>query len=234
MNFSGIQKEYAFQYTFEATEMLVNGQIIGPIALPTAISGDFTSWDAYSAKYEVSDSDRGSLERGECFIIRYPKHGPTPLVRIHSTCLTGDVFLSQKCACSHQLADAARKIIDNKGGYIFYMLGHEGRGIGLHNKLLTYWLQSRGMDSFEANRALGFEEDLRSFDLVPILLKEIFHENDVKILTNNPNKISVFSKYGMKTIQESYCDESARSNLTEIFGQRRDYADFASERSANG
>ena len=112
-----------------------------------------------------------------------------PLVRIHSECLTGDVFGSLKCDCGEQL-EYALKEINKNGGMIIY-LRQEGRGIGLFNKVNAYSLQDKGFDTVEANHQLGFEADLRDFSIVEDILKH-FEINKIKLLTNNPKKIFSF------------------------------------------
>ena len=109
-----------------------------------------------------------------------------PFIRIHSECLTGDVFKSIKCDCGEQL-DFAMKKIAKEGGMIIY-LRQEGRGIGLFNKVNAYAFQDIGYDTVEANEKLGFEADLRKYDLVPKILKE-FKINKIKLMTNNPRKL---------------------------------------------
>jgi GTP cyclohydrolase II len=110
-----------------------------------------------------------------------------PFVRIHSECLTGDVFKSIKCDCGEQL-DFAMKKIAKDGGMIIY-LRQEGRGIGLFNKVNAYSFQDMGYDTIEANEKLGFAADLRKFDLVPKILRE-FKIDKIKLMTNNPRKLS--------------------------------------------
>ena len=110
-----------------------------------------------------------------------------PFLRIHSECLTGDVFKSIKCDCGEQL-DFAMKKIAKEGGMIIY-LRQEGRGIGLFNKVNAYAFQDIGYDTIKANKKLGFEADLRKFDLVPKILRE-FKINKIKLMTNNPRKLN--------------------------------------------
>lgn len=114
----------------------------------------------------------------------FPK---VPIVRVHSECLTGDVLKSLKCDCGEQL-NLALKIISKEGGMIIY-LRQEGRNIGLLNKVNAYSLQDRGLDTVEANHQLGFEDDLRSYEVVEYILN-YFKIDKIKLLTNNPNKIS--------------------------------------------
>jgi GTP cyclohydrolase II len=121
------------------------------------------------------------------------------LTRIHSECLTGDVFGSKRCDCGDQLSMAMQKIVDNGSGVILY-LRQEGRGIGLGNKLRAYALQEQGMDTVEANRALGFADDARSFAPAVHMLQALGVES-VHLLTNNPRKVSALEDRGMIVTQ---------------------------------
>lgn len=115
-----------------------------------------------------------------------------PLVRVHSECLTGDVFGSKKCDCGPELALAMEKIYEH-GGMLIY-LRQEGRGIGLFNKINAYNLQDGGMDTVEANEALGFDKDMRHYDIVGEIFKH-FNISQIRLLTNNPRKIEQMQKY---------------------------------------
>ena len=122
----------------------------------------------------------------------------TPTVRIHSECMTGDVFGSLRCDCGLQL-EGSMKTIYEEGGYLIY-LRQEGRGIGLNNKLLAYNLQDQGMDTFQANEALGFHADDRDFTpAVEYLRKEGVTE--IRLMTNNPEKVSQVEELGIKVIE---------------------------------
>lgn len=121
-----------------------------------------------------------------------------PLVRIHSECLTGDVFGSAKCDCGPQLSEAMSKI-SSHGGYLLY-LRQEGRGIGLYNKIDAYALQSEGLNTYAANRALGFPEDMRDFRCAAEMLKAL-GVNQIELLSNNPRKLSQIQKYGIEVVQ---------------------------------
>lgn len=121
------------------------------------------------------------------------------LVRLHSECLTGDVFGSHRCDCGEQLVKAMKMIEENGSGAILY-LRQEGRGIGLKNKLKAYQLQENGKDTFEANTALGFKADERDYVFAADILKS-FNINEVKLMTNNPNKVEQLESNGIKVVE---------------------------------
>jgi GTP cyclohydrolase II len=125
--------------------------------------------------------------------------GKPPLVRLHSECLTGDVFGSLKCDCGPQLKEALRIIGDNGGGVLLY-LRQEGRGIGLANKLRAYALQDRGLDTVDANRRLGFADDERDYSHAAAMLRAL-GINHVRLLTNNPNKVAGLEAAGIQVIE---------------------------------
>ncbi len=118
------------------------------------------------------------------------------LVRIHSQCLTGEVFTSQKCDCREQLMTGLTKISKAKNGVLIY-LNQEGRGIGLANKIKAYALQENGLDTVEANEQLGFAADPRSYKVAAHILKDL-NIQQITLLTNNPDKISQLKKFGIK------------------------------------
>lgn len=122
-----------------------------------------------------------------------------PLVRVHSQCLTGDVFHSLRCDCRAQLEFALEKIADEGAGLLIYEL-QEGRGIGIMNKLRAYELQDRGADTVEANEQLGFEADLRDYELPGAILRDL-GVGRVRLMSNNPKKIQALEHAGITVVE---------------------------------
>ncbi len=124
-----------------------------------------------------------------------------PLVRVHSNCLTGDVFGSQRCDCGPQLAAAVASMDAHpSGGLLIYMTGHEGRGIGLWAKAATYLLQDAGEDTYQANRSLGLPDDSRDFSDAATLLTWFMKGRRFRLLTNNPKKVNDLEAMGVRNI----------------------------------
>jgi GTP cyclohydrolase II len=121
--------------------------------------------------------------------------GEVPLVRIHSECLTGDVFGSRRCDCGPQLREAV-EMISKEGGYLLY-LRQEGRGIGLYSKLDAYGLQDEGLDTFAANRALGRDDDEREYTVAAQMLLAL-GVSQVELLSNNPDKFRQIERLGIE------------------------------------
>jgi GTP cyclohydrolase II len=126
-----------------------------------------------------------------------------PLVRIHSQCLTGDVFHSLRCDCREQLDIALQRIAGEGRGLLIYER-QEGRGIGLLNKLRAYELQDQGADTVEANERLGFASDLRSYEL-PAAILRYFGLRSVRLLSNNPEKVAAVEKAGIEVAERVPC-----------------------------
>jgi len=131
------------------------------------------------------------------------KNGASPLVRVHSQCLTGDVFASERCDCRAQLEYSLRKIAKEPSGIVLY-LPQEGRGIGLINKLKAYELQDEGLDTVEANRRLGFAADSRDYDFAAAALKAL-GVRSVRLLSNNPDKIEQLERGGVRVVKRIPC-----------------------------
>jgi GTP cyclohydrolase II len=139
---------------------------------------------------------------------------PAPLVRIHSQCLTGDVFHSLRCDCRAQLEIALESIAQEGRGLLIYEL-QEGRGIGLLNKLRAYELQDHGADTVEANERLGFESDLRSYELPGIILRH-FGLKAIRLLSNNPQKVEAVERAGVEVVERVPC-------LADVLDSRESY-----------
>lgn len=170
------------------TERLVT-RVAGPIAFPTKY-GEFS---LYAYEPSIEASPYVAIVKGDVCT-----EEPV-LVRVHSSCLTGDLMGSLRCDCGDQLEMALRAIEKEGRGTVIY-IAQEGRGIGLLNKLRAYELQDRGMDTVEANEALGFKPDLRDYGLGAQVLADLgIHK--IRLLTNNPKKISGLKGYGLEIVE---------------------------------
>lgn len=163
----------------------MNIQYSNTALLPTAY-GDFNiiSFKQKGIDYEHCILYKGNLTEQE-----------NVLTRLHSECLTGDVFASKKCDCGDQLDESIRAIAEKGSGIIIY-LRQEGRGIGLFNKINAYALQDEGQDTIEANHSLGFDTDLRDFTIAARVLDHL-KVKSIELLSNNPEKIEVLEKAGI-------------------------------------
>ncbi len=142
------------------------------------------------------------------------------LVRVHSQCLTGDVFGSQRCDCGEQL-EASLERIDREGAGAFLYLRQEGRGIGLANKLRAYELQDLGLDTVEANLQLGFAPDLRDYGVAAQILRDLRYSK-VRLLTNNPRKIQALREYGIDVVAREPLEITPNVSNARYLATKRD------------
>ena len=210
-----------------ADDIIIN--LLGPIPLPINLSNQHyqVSWYAAVRSTELQKVEdlantlrksggqnlfadlASSMAVNSVLIIGDPlSHKPDnatdakPLVRVHSNCLTGDVFGSERCECGPQLSSAVQRISqDPSGGMIIYMAGHEGRGIGLWAKAATYILQDTGEDTYQANESLGLPADSRDFTDAAALIHHFLGNRPIRLLTNNPKKIEDLNKAGLDQLE---------------------------------
>jgi len=203
-----------------SSELALN--VLGPIPLPIELAGISLRVDWYASVRSTELSEVESLagtlrESGgqhlfsvlassmavnSVLVIGSPSEQASPLVRVHSSCLTGDVFGSRRCECGPQLASALHRISqDPAGGCLVYMAGHEGRGIGLWAKAATYLLQDAGEDTYQANRSLGLPDDSRDFSDAAALLQYFVGDRPMRLLTNNPKKIADLASAGLLSVE---------------------------------
>jgi GTP cyclohydrolase II len=184
--------------------------LLGPIPLPRVIRGReiVLSWYPFVRRVELTgvldagrrvEQDDGGPEAFRALLqanmsvnslLALPGFldAGAPLVRVHSCCLTGDVFGSLRCECGPQLGEAFERISEEEGGAVVYMSGHEGRGIGLWAKAITYLLQDDGQDTYQANVSLGLPEDSRDFSDAAVVLRYLLDGRAIRLLSNNPLK----------------------------------------------
>ena len=195
--------------------------ILGPIPIPRKIGEKEVSldWYAFVRRMElgkVLDSANRVSDNGEeAFrellqtnmsvnsVLAAPGFldHPNPLVRIHSCCLTGEVFGSTRCDCGPQLETAFERIFDEGGGAVVYMSSHEGRGIGLWAKAITYLLQDDGQDTYQANVSLGLPEDSRDFTDAAVVLRYLLKGRPIRLFSNNPIKKTQLEESGQPVEQ---------------------------------
>ncbi|MCX6395181.1 MAG: bifunctional 3,4-dihydroxy-2-butanone-4-phosphate synthase/GTP cyclohydrolase II [Propionibacteriales bacterium] len=204
---------------------------VAETTLPTA-HGAFT---AFGYRITVDDSEHIALVYGDPAELRT---GEPVLTRVHSECLTGDVFGSSRCDCGPQLDEALERIASEGRGVVIYLRGHEGRGIGLLAKLQAYQLQDGGRDTVDANLDLGLPADARHYGAATQILRDL-GVSTVRLLTNNPDKTSSLASYGIGvTEQVGLTPRPNGHNIAYLRTKRdrmgHDLPDLAPEQAAQG
>ena len=183
-----------------------------PVASTKSTSQIEFSWAALPLRSELwKIATFPGLHQREHAVMAFGSAGKVPLVRIHSECFTGDVLHSQRCDCGEQLEESINLIVKHGHGYIIYLRDHEGRGIGLSEKIKAYQLQDQGMDTIDANLHLGHEIDARSWS-DSIAIVHALGLQDITLLTNNPKKVSALKSVGINVSQQSIAILSNKFN----------------------
>ncbi|TML94171.1 MAG: bifunctional 3,4-dihydroxy-2-butanone-4-phosphate synthase/GTP cyclohydrolase II [Actinobacteria bacterium] len=180
------------------------------VSMPTAY-GDFT---AVAFRERLTGKHHVALVKGDV------DGAEDVLVRVHSECLTGDVFHSLRCDCGEQLEQALSRIASEERGVLLYM-AQEGRGIGLLNKLRAYELQENGLDTVEANLELGFQPDMRDYGIGNQILAEL-GLTTIRILTNNPKKITGIEGFGLDVVEQVPIETAPTPQNTRYLATKRD------------
>jgi GTP cyclohydrolase II len=210
--------------------------LLGPVTIPRIIGGQEVplEWYPFVRRVELahvqatandvqSGGDDEALREllqtnmsvNSVFALPGFRDEPNPLVRVHSCCLTGDIFGSQRCDCGPQLTAAFEQMLEEGNGAVVYMSGHEGRGIGLWAKAVTYLLQDDGQDTFEANVSLGLPEDSRDFTDAAVVLRYLLSQRPIRLLSNNPHKRAHLEQGGQRvsasvSLVSGICEHNVR------------------------
>ena len=182
--------------------------------ISTRLPTRFGEFRLYVYKDEEHDIAHLALVKGDVKML-----SPV-LVRIHSECLTGEVFGSIRCDCGEQLDEALRIIQREQSGILIY-LRQEGRGIGLNNKLEAYRLQDEGLDTVEANLKLGFEPDQRDYSAAVFILEDLL-VSSIKLLTNNPKKVIGLKAFGIEIVERVPVEVFPNENNVRYLATKRD------------
>ena len=184
------------------------------LRLTKVAEADFPTQFGFFRIYGFEGRDGDLTEEAVALKMGELAGGPPLLVRIHSQCLTGDVFHSLRCDCRAQLEIALQSIAQEGRGLLIYE-HQEGRGIGLLNKLRAYELQDHGADTVKANERLGFDSDLRSYEL-PGAILQYFGLRAVRLLSNNPQKVEAVERAGVEVVERVPC-------LADVLDTRESY-----------
>lgn len=182
--------------------------LVGPVTLPVQLDDNVVTFKWYTwLKVEdemsteevldtLSKTNLAAMQQSSVLVYGDFDTENDALIRMHSICHTGDIFGSKRCDCGFQLRESMRMIVSNGCGALFYLANHEGRGIGLFSKSLAYILQQEGLDTVEANLALGFKDDTRNYEDAIRVLSDL-RAKPVTLITNNPKKLAALQEYGL-------------------------------------
>src|ERR1700726_2357178 len=207
-----------------APEIDVYNLLVSSLKVKQVASADFpTRWGHFlihGFATRASTSGNGAKTEEAVALVMGEVHSGSPLVRIHSQCLTGDVFGSLRCDCRQQLEMALAMIAELGAGVLIYEQ-QEGRGIGLMAKLQAYELQDAGLDTVEANERLGFEADLRAFALPAGILKAL-GVSKVRLLSNNPDKVAALVRGGIEVVERVPCEVKPSSHAEDYLKTKKE------------
>jgi GTP cyclohydrolase II len=183
--------------------------LVGPIKLPVNLYGETKVFQWYCWLHcdevtenmeriieKLSSVNLAEMQQSSVLVYGDFENEDNAFIRMHSICHTGDIFGSKRCDCGYQLKQSMKMITEQGTGALFYLANHEGRGIGLFSKAMAYVLQEKGMDTVEANLALGFVDDSRNYDDAIEVLK-VLRSKPVTLITNNPKKLDALQKAGL-------------------------------------
>ena len=190
------------------------------LQLRKVAEADFPSQYGHFRIHGFEGSHDGQVEEAVVLQMGNLTEGPAPLVRIHSQCLTGDVFHSLRCDCRQQLELSLSMITEEGAGILIYEQ-QEGRGIGLMAKLQAYELQDAGLDTVEANERLGFKNDYRDFTLPAEILKAL-GVTRVRLLSNNPDKVEALENAGVHVVERVPCEVTPSPHAEEYLRTKKE------------